>query len=45
MLLSGCVINKPDDNGKPSERKGRKAMGLSLLKGMTARPPNRDLLF
>jgi len=24
------VLKKPDDNGKPSERKRRKAMGLNL---------------
>ena len=35
----------PDDNGKPSEREGRKALGLSLIRGMIARLPNRDLFF
>jgi hypothetical protein len=43
--FSQGLSKKPDDNGKPSERKGRKALGLSLIRGMIARLPNRGLFF
>jgi hypothetical protein len=35
------VNEEPVDKGKPSEREGRKAMGLSLTRGKTARLPKQ----
>ena len=37
------VDKEPDDKGKPLEREGRKAMGLSLIRGMIARLPKQGL--
>jgi hypothetical protein len=36
--------NKAVDKGKPVERQGRKAMGLSPPKDMVARPPAEPVL-
>jgi hypothetical protein len=43
-MIALQLDKEPDDKGKPSERKGRKAMGLSLIRGKIARLPKQDLL-